>query len=160
MLIGIISDTHGDVHAARRAVRIFESLEVETFIHCGDVGTSEVVSLFSSWAGHFVLGNVDRPATIGDVIVHAGHVCHDRFGSLTLQGKSIALLHGDDAARLRDAIRSGQWDLICHGHTHSPSEQRDGGTLIVNPGAVARTSRSCVATVELPSMTVSHIALD
>ena len=119
MRIGILSDTHGDMHGTARAVRLFESLEVDLLIHCGDLGSFEVLSLLSRWPVHFVLGNVDRGISPADGAVPAGHVCHDRFGSLTLEGKSIALLHGDDESRLRGAIVGRQWDMVCHGHTHA-----------------------------------------
>ncbi|GAG46476.1 unnamed protein product [marine sediment metagenome] len=159
MLIGVLSDTHGDVHGTRQAVRSFESLGVEMLLHCGDIGTAEVVSLLSAWPVHFVFGNVDQQAFLRGVITEAGHVCHDRFGSLTVKSKAVALLHGDDMSRLQHTIQSRQWDLVCHGHTHSPSQQHTSGTLVLNPGAIARTHRSCVATVELPSMAVTHIPL-
>ena len=159
MIIGILSDTHGDVYGTRRAAQLFESLGVEMVMHCGDVGSLEVISLLSHWPVHFVLGNVDRRASVWDEVNETDHVCHNRFGSLTLAGKSVALLHGDDATSLQSAIQSGQWDLICHGHTHLPSQRRDGNTLVLNPGAVTRTTQPSVATVELPSINAIHISL-
>ena len=159
MLIGVLSDTHGDLHATRRAVRLFESLGVEMLMHCGDIGSAEIVSLLSPWPVHFVLGNVDRHGTLWDAITEAGHVCHDRFGALTIKGRSIALLHGDDSTRLKSTIASGQWDLVCHGHTHSPSRRHADKTLVLNPGAIARTIQPSVATIELPSVVATHLSL-
>src|SRR5438067_2299698 len=59
MLLGIVSDTHGHVEHTRQAVRMLESLEVHEVIHCGDIGSSDIVPLFAAWPTHFVLGNVD-----------------------------------------------------------------------------------------------------
>ena len=59
MRLGIVSDTHGQVLFARNAVRMLESLDVDLVIHCGDIGSPEVVALFSDWPTHFVFGNVD-----------------------------------------------------------------------------------------------------
>ena len=60
MLIGVLSDTHGQLDATRQAVRTFEALQAALVIHCGDVGRLETVSLFDPWPSHFVFGNVDN----------------------------------------------------------------------------------------------------
>lgn len=159
MLIGIISDTHGDVHGTRLAVRVFMSLGVDIVLHCGDIGSAEVVPLFSARPTHFVLGNVDRGGPLREAIQAAGQTCHERFGTLEIEGRRIALLHGDDQAVLRETVRSGRWDLVCHGHTHSASQSRHAETLVVNPGAVARTLQGSVAVVELPTLAVTPIPL-
>ena len=129
---------------------------------CCIVGMSvrpAIVPLFSAWPTHFVFGNVDRHEPLRDAIEEAGQTCHDRFGTLQLGGKRIAMLHGDDGALLEETVRSGQWDLVCHGHTHSASFSRHEETLVLNPGAIARTLQSSVATVEVPSLTVMPIPL-
>ena len=59
MRVGIISDTHGQVDFTRPALRMFESLDVERVLHCGDIGSSEVVELFERWPTDFVFGNCD-----------------------------------------------------------------------------------------------------
>ncbi len=82
MIIGIVSDTHGHVEYTRPAVRMLESLEVELVIHCGDIGSPEIVELFAPWPAHFVFGNVDdRPERLRRAIAAAGKTCHERFGS-------------------------------------------------------------------------------
>lgn len=159
MLIGIISDTHGDVHVTRQATRMFESLGVRLVLHCGDVGSSAIVALFSAWPTHFVFGNVDPHDSLRAAIHEAGQTCHERFGQLELEGLRIAFLHGDDTARLNDTIHSGQWDLVCHGHTHTASHRRHAETVVLNPGAIARTRQSAVAVVRLPSLSVTPVLL-
>lgn len=159
MLIGVISDTHGLLPLAERAARTFESLEVELVIHCGDIGLPTIVRLFDPWPTHFVLGNVDPAATLVDAIRTAGQTCHDRFGSLEIEASRIAFLHGDDVNLLRRTIRSGRWDLVCHGHTHEAAMSAAGRTLVLNPGAMCRTPRPSVATVNVPSLEATPIDL-
>jgi len=48
MFLGLVSDTHGQVEFARRAVRMLESLDVERVIHCGDIGSVAIVGLSSA----------------------------------------------------------------------------------------------------------------
>lgn len=159
MIIGVISDTHGDMHGSRAAVRLFESLKVDRVLHCGDIGSTEIIGLFSDWPTHFVYGNVDSPGYLGDAIARAGQVCHKRFGSIQLEGRNIALLHGNDTELLDKSIKSGQWHIICHGHTHTARRATIGKTLVVNPGAVARTTYPSVATVDLESLEVTSVRL-
>ena len=159
MKIGVISDTHGDVHSAREAVRIFQCLQVHQVLHCGDIGSPEIVDLFSDWPTHFVYGNVDSPAFLGDAIRQAGQICHDHFGSIELDGRKIALLHGNDTGLLEKSAKSGKWHVICHGHTHMAHHSTVGETLVLNPGAIARTVYPSVAMVDLESLEVTPIRL-
>ena len=158
MKIGVISDTHGDVYSARAAVRLFRCMKVDQVLHCGDIGSPEIVGLFSEWPTHFVYGNVDSP-TLKDIILEAGQTCHDRFGSIELDGRKIALLHGNDTGLLEQAAKSGKWHVICHGHTHTASRSHVGETLVLNPGAIARTVYPSVAIVDLESLEVTPIRL-
>lgn len=152
MRIGVVSDTHGQADYTRQAARVLETFEIELLLHCGDIGSAEVVRVLSAWPGHYVLGNVDDERILPGAIAAAGQQCHGRFGSLRLAGRKIAWLHGDDAHLLEQTIASGKWDLVCHGHTHVPRCQRQGPTLILNPGALYRAKRHTVAIVELPAL--------
>jgi putative phosphoesterase len=152
MLLGVISDTHGHVPFTQAAVRMLESLEVETVIHCGDIGSADIVSLFALWPAHFVFGNVDYDRRgLRAAISSCGQTCHETFGELTLAGRRIAFLHGDDEERLDETIASQDYQLVCHGHTHVARREQRGATLILNPGAVYRADPHSVAVVELPS---------
>ena len=159
MLIGIVSDTHGQVDLTRQAVRIFESLAVELVIHCGDVGPAALVQLFEPWPTHFVLGNCDDPYSLPAAIESAEQTCHDRFGSLELEGKKIAFLHGDDHVLLRTTVHDGCWDLVCYGHVHLAGASLVGQTLVLNPGALCRSDHPSVAVVRLPSLDVIPVRI-
>ncbi len=151
MLIGVVSDTHGDVARTRQAVVMLESLEVEVVLHCGDIGSSEVVELFQNWPTHFIFGNCDHDrAALRRSIRAAGQTCHERFAEIELDGIKIALAHGDDPAALEGAIQGGQFGLVCTGHTHIARVQWHGPTLVLNPGAVHRANPHSIATVTLP----------
>lgn len=159
MKIGVVSDTHGHVAYTREAVRMLETLAVELVIHCGDIGTAEIVELFAAWPTHFVFGNVDNPPRLEAAIQAAGRTSHGRFGSLELVGRKIAFLHGHDTILLRETSCNGKWDLVCHGHTHVARKQQEGRTLILNPGALYRSERHSIAYVELPSLEATILAV-
>ena len=157
--IGIISDTHGQVDYTQEAVRLMESLDVELVIHCGDIGTAEVVEQFARWPSHFVFGNVDEPRRLRAAIAGCRQTCHERFGWLELEGRKIAFLHGDDLALLAETIAGQEYDLVCHGHTHVRKQEQRGKTLVLNPGAIYRANPHTFAIVDLPGLEVNSVAI-
>jgi putative phosphoesterase len=158
MILGIVSDTHGHVEFAMPAVRMLESLEVEAVIHCGDIGSIEIVRLFDRWPTHYVLGNVDAHGLpFKAAIEERNGVYHGRFGALEIEGRRIAFLHGDDAPLLDAVIEGGAYDLVCHGHTHVAEKYDRNGTLVVNPGALYRAPRHTIAVARLPQLEVTHV---
>lgn len=160
MLIGVVSDSHGRVEYTRPAVEALQAYEVETVLHCGDIGSPEIVPLFNPWPTHFVFGNVDHHRDrLRREIESAGQTCHGEFGSVELGGRRIAFLHGDDVRRLRETVRSGDWDLVCYGHTHSAEHHDEGKTLVLNPGALYRARPHSLAVVELDELRVVPVVL-
>ena len=160
MRIGIVSDTHGHIGNTIQAVRVLQDHKVELVIHCGDIGSIDVVELFAGTPTHFVFGNVDSSAEqMRRAIEQAEQTCHGRFGSLDLEGRKIAFLHSDDSRQFRETIRSGEWDLVCYGHTHEAESHRERNTLVLNPGALYRANPHSLAIVELPSIQVEHVTL-
>jgi putative phosphoesterase len=151
--LGIISDTHGQVELTRPAVRMFESLDVEAVLHCGDIGSMAVVELFAAWPTHLVFGNCDyNHEKFAAAIRDAGQTCHGLFGDLEFEGVRVALLHSHERRRFRQTIDSDDYRLVCYGHTHVAAIDRRGDTLVVNPGAIYRATPHSVAVVDLPSV--------
>ena len=160
MRIGVVSDTHGQVQFAREAAEVLRPFEVQQVLHCGDIGSVGVVSVFADWPCHFVLGNCDFDADeLRDAITAAGQTFHGRFGQLELAGKRIALLHGDDGARFRQTIASGEFDLVCYGHTHLAEQHREGPTWVLNPGALFRANPHRCAVVDLTTMEIHSLVV-
>jgi uncharacterized protein len=160
MRLGVVSDSHGHVELVRPALRMLESLDVDVVLHCGDVGSAAVVNLFKTWPTHFVFGNCDgdRPG-LAAAIEAAGQTCHGEFGELEFDGKRIALLHSDDHRRFKQALSSGEWDLVCYGHTHVAAIERFGRTLALNPGALYRANPHSFAFVDLPAVEATFVTL-
>lgn len=156
MKIGVLSDTHGEVWATQRALKVLGDYGVDALIHCGDVG-SEIVPLLCGMRAHFVCGNIDDPEALRTAIREPEHTLHEPIGSLEIEGVRIAFLHGDDVKLLRHTIHCGRWDVVCHGHTHAYAKTQLGGTLVLNPGAVAHTTQPSIAVMELPSFEVQQL---
>jgi putative phosphoesterase len=158
MKIGLISDTHDDVKSLRQALDVLDRFNVYFILHCGDVGL-EVVSALAGRTVHFVHGNMDDPRQLRAAITDPAHTFHEQLGTLEVEGRRVAFLHGHDVKLLRQTIHSGDWDLICHGHTHSFSHTREGRALVVNPGAISRCDNPSLATIDLSSLEVTEIPL-
>jgi putative phosphoesterase len=160
MLLGVVSDSHGQLTNTLDAVRVLESLKVEAVLHCGDIGSARICGLFGAWPTHFVFGNVDdNQAELRREIIEQGQTCHDRFGDVQLAGRRIALLHGDDEKRLRHAATCGEYDLVCSGHTHRAEQAKNGKTLVLNPGALYRARPHSLAIVDLVAMQATIVPL-
>lgn len=158
MLLGVVSDTHGSVQHTRPAVLMLQSLEVDAVLHCGDIGTAEVVEMFAPWPTHFVFGNCDYDhADLRQAIEAAGQTCHGLFGEIEFAGVPIALLHSHERRRFTEAITSGRYRLVCYGHTHVAAADTQGETLVLNPGALYRADRHTIAVVDLPKVTATHV---
>ncbi len=156
MLLGVVSDTHGHVELTREAIQMLKALEVDQVIHCGDIGSDTIIPLFEPWPTYFVLGNVDHNRQhLEQAIAEAGQTFCDRFGSIEEEGRRIAFLHGDDERRLHEAIHSGDWDLVCSGHTHVADLHGD--TWALNPGAIYRANPHSIAVVELPELRITNV---
>jgi putative phosphoesterase len=155
--LGVLSDTHGEQTGTMEAVRLFREQGVSVIIHCGDIGNEEVIEAFRGIETHFVFGNTDGEAEyLREAARRTGNRLHGWFGSLEFSGKRIFFLHGHQAVRLEEELESGNWDLVCYGHTHIPSLQLYGETLLLNPGAFKRVAAQTVAVVTFPDMNVER----
>ena len=155
--LGIISDTHGRQNETVRAVQLFREQNVQTVIHCGDIGNDALVRTFRQLETHFVLGNMDGdPETLRRTIEETGNHFHGWFGSIERSGKRIAFMHGHESDKFERELESGNWDLLCYGHTYVTNLQMHGSTLLLNPGAFIRVPRPGVAVVTLPELNVEQ----
>ena len=160
MRIAVVSDTHGHTGSTRAAVALLAQEDVSAVLHCGDIGSADVIPLFAGWPTHFVFGNVDHDeGRLEQAIEQAGQTCHTRFGTLELAGRKIAWLHSDDHELFEDTVGADQWDLVCYGHTHVAEQHRIGRTLVLNPGALFRATPHTIAVVNLTTMLARHIAV-
>ena len=155
MILGLMSDTHGRLEAARLAVVQLRSRGAEYLIHCGDVGQTGVIDFLAGEPAAFVWGNNDfdrhEGAKYAEMI---GVRCLDDFGELELDGRRIAVTHGDNPPLLRRLLDAGRYDYLFTGHTHVPHDKKLGGTRWINPGALYRAAKRTVATLDLQTDTL------
>ena len=161
MLLGVVSDTHGNVRNARAAAHLLASLEVGAVLHCGDVGTTDVPPVFAPWPTHYVVGNCDEgyELELQNAALAAGGTWHGLQAELELAGRRIAVTHGHERKLLYRLATCGEYDLVCSGHTHIAAERREGRTLVLNPGALHRASPYTIAVVNLADLTAESFTV-
>lgn len=150
MIVGMLSDSHGNFTRVRAALEIFDCEGAATLIHCGDVGGIEVFSEFVGRDLRFVWGNTDAPgvadrAFLESIDLQIPNGVPLRF---EIEGKVFEVYHGHEP-EFTCALADPRADYILHGHTHIRRDERLGGARVINPGALHRSPIHTVATLDL-----------
>jgi putative phosphoesterase len=161
VIVGILSDTHDRVDAARAGIKLLREHGAEYLIHCGDVGSEQILDLLAGLPAAFVFGNTDWD--VGGLQRYARDLnltCLGPGGNLELGGKLFHIEHGDDPRTMRRALDGQTFDYLLHGHTHLQRDERVGKTRVINPGALHRAREKTVAVLdtEKDSLTFIHVA--
>ncbi len=161
MILGILSDTHGETRRTADALRLLRQVGAEALVHCGDVGGAEILDQLAGWRAWIQWGNTD-PAD-DTLVAHAESlglsVAREAPLRLDLAGHHFAVFHGHEPAFLRllgrkpagGAGRAGLegCDYVLCGHQHVASDARVGRWRVINPGALHRAEVYTVATLDL-----------
>lgn len=163
MILGILSDTHGQAAVARRALGVLEGAGAEAFVHCGDVGGEAVLRELAGRRAWFVWGNTDDPSPALLACVRAAGLPLPGKAPqlLELAGRRLVVFHGHETlfirfAELAAAGRTAQAeavvgpaDYVLCGHAHRRLDVRVGRIRVINPGALYRASPRSVASLDL-----------
>ncbi|MBI4753957.1 MAG: metallophosphoesterase family protein [Betaproteobacteria bacterium] len=145
MKICIVSDSHDRGPMLAAAVAEAIGLGARAVIHCGDIIGANTLKASVKFGVplHVVHGN-----NLGDPVAIAQMACrsddllhyHGQDARLTLAGRRIFVTHYPHYGRAMAC--TGEWDLVCCGHSHEALVSREdnvrgGQTWLVNPGTVA-----------------------
>ena len=128
MRIGVFSDTHGDISAAKR---FFHSIApLDYLFHLGDNAADgdKLAKLFVCPV-YAVRGNCD----------YRSDAPLER--QVDLGGKRFLLLHGHQYYAMSSLLYRAEEvhaDMVLYGHTHMPDLSADGPRLLLNPGSLSR----------------------
>lgn len=139
MIIGIMSDSHGDALAIQKAAEALP--QAECWLHAGDFyADSEYLAKITGKKVYGVAGNCDGFGFLRQVEPDK----LEKF--IELAGWKIWLQHGhrydvksgtDDL--IEDAVQIGM-DIVVYGHTHVVDNRQQEKLLVLNPGSVTRPS--------------------
>jgi len=137
MRVGILSDIHDNIWALEDLLTHLQDCDLLLFL--GDLcAPFTLAAMTEGFRGpiHVIWGNND-----GDKLLlvrsadQAGNVTlHGNFAELDCGGRTIAMTHYPDIARA--LAKSGNYDLVCHGHDHIRAKTWMDETLLLNPGEV------------------------
>jgi putative phosphoesterase len=150
MKIGIISDTHDDIHNVQNAIEIFIEEKVDWIIHAGDFIFPGVIDEFKKLKNELpfsimigVLGNNDgEKLGLLKKFTELDGKLEDEFEDIVIDGLRFGICHGTSEKLREAAIKSGIYDVFIHGHTHKRREDKIGQTLVLNPGTAHKKVKS------------------
>ncbi len=131
MRIGVISDTHDNLNAINKAVKFFNSEQVDLVLHAGDFVSPFTLMMLKELSCKLigVFGNND-----GDKLMlkkmSEGSIYNSPH-TINLGDKRAIISH---ELPLEALIQSQYYDLIVFGHTHQVDSRVVDKTIIINPG--------------------------
>ncbi|MEN8175904.1 MAG: metallophosphoesterase family protein [Pseudomonadota bacterium] len=144
MKVCILSDSHDHILLLDAAVKNAQEQGAEAVLHCGDVVSPSTLKCLEKHGlpVHVIHGNNSGDLfALARLASQAGSVIHyyGMDAALELGGRRIFLVHYPHYARAMSA--TGDWDLVCCGHSHKPGIDRianlaEGHTILVDPGTV------------------------
>lgn len=158
-VIGVLGDTHmlrGDAHTRLAPVLdLFQRATVDLILHAGDTGALALLRTLEEIAPVVaVRGNADPVETLDAlpdrVMIHVGT-------------RRILLLHGHQGKTAVATARraaSDEVDLLVFGHSHQPLIEREGQTILFNPGSPTERRWNPHFGVGLITVTDERIAPD
>jgi len=143
------------------AMKVLQDAKCDFYIHTGDVGSELILDQLTGLPCAFVFGNNDFDRMeMGRYAEKLGINCYGNFGDLALDGKRIAVMHGDDIRLKQRVIAEQRFDYLFLGHSHVRLDERAGKTRIINPGALHRAAAKTVVTLDTATDQLSFLLID
>jgi len=169
-LIGVVSDTHDNLEAARQAARRLVREGATIVLHLGDViapftlkpfreeGVERLIAVYGN--------NCGEKLGLLRVARQLGYEIHEPPHLLEVDGKRILMLHGYGPAEktlmiVEALAASNRFHAVLYGHTHRADNRFIGGTLLLNPGEACGylTGKKTIALLDTEKMKAEIIEL-
>ena len=149
-MLGIISDTHENEEAIKKAVKIFKEKNIEFGVHCGDIISPPMLEHFKGLKMKFVFGNNDGEKN--GLIAKCREFGFDEIKDeleFDHKGKKFYVYHGTKREKLENAVKSNKYDYMLTGHTHIKRDEKIRKTRVINPGALFRIYPYTIALLDV-----------
>ncbi len=161
-MIGILSDSHDNLVAVRKAVRIFNDVACRLVIHAGDFvapfSAGEMGSLRCPVKA--VFGNCDgEKVGLAKAFQGIGEIGEAPL-IFDFEGIRYLLCHLDEP--VDRYLVSEKPDVLIFGHTHRALIRKEKTTLLINPGETGGWLRgkSTIAVLDPENKTADIVSLD
>lgn len=160
-MIALISDTHENEAATKKAVELIKERKPEFTIHLGDIISPPMLDLFKGLKMKILLGNND--GEVGGLKKKCReHGFEEPYAELTFEhaGRRFFCYHGTDQRIVDNNIYYGGFDYVLCGHTHVRRDERRGKTRIINPGALFRAKEYSIAFLDIESDKLESVTIE
>jgi len=165
MKIAVISDTHDHILNMNKAIKQINESGAEHLLHCGDLISPFMLEELDKCECkvHLVFGNNpgDQFLLSKKLQARKGHMLHYGWrGQIDLNNRKISWIHDPHLAYA--LARTGEFDLVCFGHTHRwHLERLKNNCVLLNPGEIlGKKEKPGWALVDLDSMEIAQVELD
>ncbi len=159
-MIALISDTHENEEAIKKAVSIIKRRKPELVLHLGDIISPPMLDYFRGLRMKIILGNNDGYVEgLRTKAKKLGFEEPKEEVELTHKGKRIYAYHGTDQDKLKQRIRYGNYDYVLTGHTHLKRDEVVKKTRVINPGALFRCNPYTIAFLDVEKDVVEFVEI-
>lgn len=147
MKVCILSDSHDHIPRLQSAAEQAADAGAQAILHCGDIVAPGILNVLKpvGLPVHLIHGNnLGDPYQMQQIAADSNGLFnyYGQDAAVELAGRRIFLVHFPHYARAMAA--TGDWDLVCCGHTHEAKIEhvthvKGGQTPVVNPGSVGGT---------------------
>jgi putative phosphoesterase len=160
-MIGVMSDSHDNVTMVRKAVALFRDAGCDLVLHAGDVVAPFAARELSGLRCPVkaVFGNCDGEKQGLEMALEKTGEISEAPLLFGYGGRQILLVHYHFSVATYAA--SGKYDIVIFGHTHKPAAQKEGKTLLLNPGETGGwlTGKSTIALLDAQKLEAEIVAL-
>lgn len=148
MRIGLISDTHGDLDAWEKALRIFK--DVDLIVHTGDILSSgpfnprmpsykpaELANAINEAPSPIIFARGNCDAEVDSIALE--YPIQSPYALILADGLRIMATHGhlNSGAELIELGHRYKLNIMVSGHTHVEGISKHGDLYLVNPGSAS-----------------------
>lgn len=138
MKIAVISDSHDNIWNLEKALTMIKEERADAIIHCGDFVAPFVLKRLNSAniPVYGVLGNNDGSGFMLAQTAAAlkNITLFETIGSYNDGDYKIGFTHKREVAE--GLMFSGRYNLVCYGHSHRYTLEKNGNAILLNPGEI------------------------
>ena len=159
-MIALISDTHENEEAIKKAVAAIKAREPEFTIHLGDIISPPMLEHFKGLKMRIVFGNNDGERVgLAQKATSLGFEEPKEELEMVHKGRKLYAYHGTDKDRLDQRIFYGGYGYVLTGHTHAKRDEKVKQTRVINPGALFRCTPYTIAFLDVEKDGVEFVEI-
>ncbi len=143
----------------KKALEKIQELNIDAIIHCGDLCAPFMIKELekAEIQVHLVFGNTDDKYITTKLCEASKLVTlYGDFAEIEIDKKKIAFSHFPQYAQA--FAKSGQYNAVFYGHTHSKDKKIINTTLLVNPGEImGKSSNPTIAVYDTESNSIEFV---